>query len=332
MKRKLAIAVHCVLGVSIAALAGAAPAQAQGDTDLVARARVFPAIGMGAVALARDVSGRIYVLTSHPGVVHVFDAKGQAAGQIPAAPSKENSIVFGVDVDVDAQGRVYVADRATDTVFVFAPDGGLERRIHIRGPMAVASLPAGEVAVASASSQKLVTVFDARGKIVREFGDLADAASSLELNRFVNVGRLARDASAHLYYSFTYLPEPTVRRYDRFGFADLEFSLTTLDYIAVARATRREIERLERGGKPHLKPVVRAVAVDPVTGEIWLGLGGHLLRFAPDGTQRGSYLPFTPEGGRLEPNAILIEPGRILVLSETLGIYELPRPGISGLP
>ncbi len=321
-----------VLGVLIAALAGTGATRAQGDTDLGARARVFTSIGAGTVALARDPAGRIYVLTSHPGVVHVFDAKGQTLGQIPATPSKQNSIVFGVDLDVDAQGRIYVADRAADSVLVFAPGGGLERRIHIAGPTAVAVLPAGEVAVASLSSPKLITVFDARGKITREFGDLADTTSRTELNRFVNVGRLARDASAHLYYSFTYLPDPTVRRYDRFGFADLEFSLTTMDFISVAQATRREIERQERGGKPHLKPVVQAVAVDPNTGEIWLGLGGRLLRFAPDGTQRGSYLPFTPDGGRLEPSAILIEPGRILVSSETLGVYELPRPGPTRQP
>lgn len=329
--------IRSVLGVYIvalagAALAGAAPARAQVDIDLGARARVFPSIATGTVAMARDSSGRIYVLTARGNAVQVFDAKDQPAGQIPASPSKETSIRFGVDLDVDALGRVYVADGAADAILVFGPDGGFERRIHISGATAVAALPAGEVAVASLRSPKLLTVFDARGKIVREFGELAEAASSAELNRLVNVGRLARDASGHLFYSFTYLPEPTVRRYDRFGFSDLQFSLTTLDFLSVAQATRREIHRQEGGKAPKLKPVIRAVAIDPQTGEIWLGLGGRLLRFAPDGTHRASYLPFTPDGGRLEPSAIVIEAGRILVASETLGIYELPRPAGAGLP
>ncbi len=141
-----------------------------------------------------------------------------------------------------------------------------------------------------------------------------------------NIGRLARDLTGHLYYSFTYLPEPTLRRYDRFGYSDLEVVLNSLDYMPAAISARREIARQEHGGAPQLKPTVGAVAVDPQTGEMWLGIGGHLLRFAPDGQARGSYRIYTRDGARLEASAILIEPRRILVASELLGIFELPRP------
>jgi hypothetical protein len=55
-------------------------------------------------------------------------------------------------------------------------------------------------------------------------------------------------------------------------------------------------------------------------------MGGRLLRFGPDGTERGSYLIYTPEEARIEASALLLEPARIVVASAELGIFELPRP------
>lgn len=313
--------------VCLASLAAAAPAAAQADIDLEARGRILPSIGAGVVALRRDVAGRYYVLTERSGAVDVFDGREQPVGKIPATPSKDATILYGVDLDVDGLGRVYVADRAADAVKVFGPDGRFVRRINIAAPTAVAALPGSEVAVTNLRSQKLVTVFNAEGRITREFGDPMDVTARPELNRYVNIGRLARDLAGHLFYSFTYLPEPTVRRYDRFGYSDLEIVLNTLDFLPAAQATRREIAQQERGGTPSLKPVVGALGVDSQTGEIWLAIGGRLLRFAPDGAERGSYLLFTKDGRRIEASAILVEPGRLVVASALLGIFDIPRPG-----
>lgn len=313
--------------VCLAALVAVAPAAAQADIDLQARERLMPSVGTGVVALRRDTAGRYYVLSERGGAVDVFDAKGQPAGKIPATPSKEATILYGVDLDVDGLGRVYVADRAADAIKIFGPDGRFERRISIAGPTGVVALPGGEVAVTNLRAQKLVTVFDAQGRVTREFGDPVEVSERPELNRYLNIGRLARDLAGHLYYSFTYLPEPTVRRYDRFGYSDLEIALNTLDFLPAAQATRREIAQQERGGVPALKPVVGALGVDPQTGEMWLAIGGRVLRFAPDGAERGSYLIFTKEGARIEACAILPEPGRLVVASTLLGIFQILRPG-----
>ena len=304
-----------------------APAAAQADIDLDARQRLLPSVGAGVVAMRRDAAGRFYVLTERGGAVDVFDAQGKPAGKIPATPSKAATILFGVDLDLDGFGRIYVADRGADAVKIFSPDGRLERRISIAAPTAVAVLPNSEVAVTNLRSPKLVTVFNAEGRVTREFGDPVEISEKAQLNRYANIGRLARDLAGHVYYSFTYLPEPTLRRYDRFGYSDLQIELNTLDFLSVAQATRREIAQQERSGTPSLKPVVGAVGVDPQTGEMWLGIGGRLLRFAPDGTERGSYLLYTKEGLRIEASAILPEPGRLVVASTLLGIFELPRPG-----
>ena len=45
----------------------------------------------------------------------------------------------------------------------------------------------------------------------------------------LSLGRLASDPQGHIYYGYTYLPEPLVRQYDRFGYAGLDFEFTGLD-------------------------------------------------------------------------------------------------------
>ena len=118
-----------------------------------------------------------------------------------------------------------------------------------------------------------------------------------------------------------------MRKYDRYGYAALEISLSALEFQPAAQAARREIERQEKkSGAPTLKPIVTAVGVDPATQEIWVALGGLLLHFDRAGDRRASYSTFTPEGARLEATAILVEPDRLLLAADPLGIYEFPRP------
>jgi len=302
------------------------PASAQEQTALLARARIFPQVGPGVRALKRDSAGRYYVLTAPAAAVLLYGAAGQPVGQIPATPLREVSLVYGDDLDVDTSGRVYVADRGANAVKVYAPDGTLSLTIPVPAPTSVAALPGEEFAVASMKSARLVTVFDTRGKVVREFGDATEIAERLELNRFLNIGRLAADPASHIYYAFDYLPEPTVRKYDRYGYALFEIQLTALEFQPAAQAARREIVRQERGRTPAFKPIVTAVGVDPETQEIWMALGGLLLHFDRDGNRRATYRTYTPEGARLEAHAILVEPARLLLTADPLGIYEFPRP------
>ena len=295
------------------------------DTDLIARARVFPSMGAGITAIRRSAAGRYGILTERSGVF-MYDAKGQIAGHAPADTSSASAIQFGADLDFDEQGRLYVADRGKNVVEIFSGDGRLERQIRIAGPTSVATLAAGEVAVASLQSKKLVTVFGAEGQVVREFGEPEQVAGREDLNRYANIGRLCKDSAGRLYYSFTYLPEPTVRRYDRFGYSDFQFVVNSDELAPSSMSARKAIVREQEHGKQNLHVVLGPVAVDPTNGEVWLAMGGRLLRRSPDGTEHGSFLIFTPEEERIEASALLVEPGRILVASNRLGILDLPRP------
>jgi DNA-binding beta-propeller fold protein YncE len=264
----------------------------------------------------------------------VFDAQGKqvlSIGELAVASSAVSAgrglITFAEDCDADADGKIYVADRGANLIQVFTSDGAPLRSIPVKAPVAIAALPEGEVAVATLREPHLVIVFDKNGRDVREFGDPEPIAGRAELNRYLNVGRLAADAQGHLYYAFAYLPEPTVRQYDRLGYGGQDIQYTALEAMPTAQAARKEIERQERrGDQPALKRILTAVAVDRATGEVWIALYNTLLHFDKEGNRRASYKIYTPEGSRLEANTILVDGDRLIIGSDPLGIYEFERP------
>ena len=316
----------------LACAAGSAAAQDEGD--LMARQRVFPSVGPGLRSIKRGADGRLYLLASpSPGLL-VFDRQGQQVltvselpGADPSAKTGRALITFGEDCDGDADGKIYVADRGANLIQVFSPDGTLLRSISVKNPIAVAALPEGEVAVGTLREPHLVIVFDKNGRDVREFGDPEPLAERQELNRYLNIGELATDAQGHLYYAFAYLPEPTVRQYDRLGYAGQDIQYTALVAMPAAQAARKEIQRQERrGDQPSLKRILTAVGVDRSNGEVWIALYNTLLHFDKEGNRRASYKIYTPQGARLEATAILVEPDRMMIGTDPLGIYEFDRP------
>jgi len=300
----------------------------------MARQRVFPSVGPGLRSIKRGADGRLYLLASpSPGLL-VFDRQGQQVltvselpGADPSAKTGRALITFGEDCDGDADGKIYVADRGANLIQVFSPDGTLLRSISVKNPIAVAALPEGEVAVGTLREPHLVIVFDKNGRDVREFGDPEPLAERQELNRYLNIGELATDAQGHLYYAFAYLPEPTVRQYDRLGYAGQDIQYTALEAMPAAQAARKEIQRQERrGDQPSLKRILTAVGVDRSNGEVWIALYNTLLHFDKEGNRRASYKIYTPQGARLEATAILVEPDRMMIGTDPLGIYEFDRP------
>lgn len=323
------LAVTCLL----ACLAGSLLAQDEGD--LTAKQRLFPSVGPGLRAVKRGADGRLYVLASpSPGLL-VFDAQDHqvlSINELPAgsggAKAGRPLINFGEDCDADADGKIYVADRGANLIQVFSPDGTPIRSIPVKAPVSVAALPEGEVAVGTLREPHLVIVFDKNGRVVREFGDPEPIAEREELNRFLNIGEFATDALGHLYYAFAYLPEPTVRQYDRLGYARQDIQYTALEAMPAAQAARKEIERQERrGNQPSLKRVLTAVGVDRSNGEVWIALYNTLLHFDKEGNRRATYKIYTPQGARLEASSLLVEKDRLIIGSDPLGLYEFDRPG-----
>lgn len=323
-----AAALLCLAGIVLAAAAQ------EVDDQLTANKRLFKPIGPGLRSLRRGTDGQYYILATPNVGLAVFDSQEKQLSVI-GAPLPEpvankagrSAIAFGEDCDVDSKGNMYVADRGYNLINEFAPDGKILRSIPVNAPISVLALPDGELAVSTFHGAHLITVYNATGRLVREFGDPEDLSSRPELNRYLSQGRLASDSRARVYYGYTYLPEPRVRQYDRFGYGGIDFEFNGLGAWSEGRAARREIDRQDkRSEPPTLHPILTAFGVDPLNGDVWMCLHNTLLHFDKDGNRRSEYQIYTPDNARLEANVILVEEDRLLIGSDPLGIFEFRRP------
>src|SRR5689334_1738179 len=110
------ISVMCLLAWMSAGIA--ARAQEPEEVDLSAKQRILPAIGPGLRAVRQGADGRLYVLASPSPGLSVVDSAGKQLLTIGESPSPASSATagqslttFGDDCDVDAEGKIYVADR-----------------------------------------------------------------------------------------------------------------------------------------------------------------------------------------------------------------------------
>lgn len=303
------------------------------DDVLTAKSRLFPSFGSGLRSVRIAADGTTYVLTAPGPSVSVFGKDGKPLKSIPeyapgSGPASQElqAISFGEGMDIDGAGTVYVADRAANAVKIWDAKGNA-RMIPVNAPLSVAALPDAEVAVATLRESRLVIVFDKNGREVRSFGDPEQITDRLDLNRFLNIGQLLTDSLGHVYYAFSYTPEPTVRQYDRVGYAAQDVQYTAVDAAPAAQAVRHEIRRQEKkSGAPVFKRVLTGVGVNRESGELWMATGNNLHRFDADGTRRASYKLYTPEGVRLEATIVIVTPDRLVVGNDPLGIYVFDRP------
>jgi len=332
------------LAALLAALAaGAVSARAQDEqpfeTEILAVRRVLPNVGPGLRGVCRGPGGNYYVLTAPGSAVAIYDPTGKRIGQVPAHPAGGAAIVYGESMDVDSAGRIVVADRGAGGVKVYAPDGTLSAFIHMQSAESVAFLEGSEgseVAVASASAARLVTIYDTAGRPVREFGNSSDVTDQSEISALSlprqqeNMGLIARDAASNVYFAFAYLPEPTVLKYDRLGYAQFDM-IAKIPELAKPRPSEEQVYRNERarvegGGSLAPPRVVTAMGVDQDNQDLWVSAGTLLVHFDKDGNHLASYRTYTSEGGRLEVTLILVERDRLLLGADPFGLYEFTRP------
>lgn len=326
MKRSAQILL--ALAVLGGAIISGALVQAQQDPPLDATHRRFPDVGAGFRAIRRGLDGSYYVLattqTPTPAVL-ILDSEGKKLRQIPLQ-TRPGEILSPNSLDIDASGRVYVADVGGNAVSVFTAEGTPFAHLRVPAPTQIISLPRDQFAVCSTTGGHLIAVYDLHGTLLREFGELAEVSDDAELNRRLNLGHLASDKAGNLYFAFRYVPEPTVRKYDSTsGYLLDELSLTTLDLQPMAQSARQEIARSAAGKAVSPHEIISALGVDPETQELWLALGNLLMHFDSTDSNTASNRAYTTVGARMVPNFILVEKDHLLLGNDPLGIYEFPR-------
>src|SRR5580692_221887 len=249
------VVLACAFILALAFASMDRPAQAQGvQTVLHARGRVFPDVGRGAEAIERDAAGHYYVLAVPASVIWIYSEDGRRIGQIPNAMVANAAIKYAVDFDRDAaSGRISVADRGANAVKIFTADGALEAAVPVNAPMSVVALAGGEFAVVTLRSDHLVRVMNEHGKLLRSFGNIADAVSdpsqltvpaisasaenapgystSAPAAYAMDIGKLYSGAPGEIYFAFTSRKDPKFRKYDRFGYAGYEAEVSAKELI-----------------------------------------------------------------------------------------------------
>jgi len=217
---------------------------AQGLHDILrAQARVFPAVGPGVEALTRDSSGRYYILAEPAKAILVYSATGQLIGQIPNANSRGATIRYAVSIDLDSQGRLFVADRGANAIKIFAPDGSPVATVPVTAPTSVVALSGGQFAVTQLQSKRLVQIMDESGATIRAFGDPADQPGARPAAQPVtDRGRITGDSKGNIYFAFTSLPDPTLQRFDRFGYSAYDAVIPAATFGPLAGRTGREVD------------------------------------------------------------------------------------------
>ena len=310
------------------AVASAQTEDQEFSREILARARVFPEIGPGIAAIKPDASGRYYILAEPATSISIFQSDGKRVGAIPNANSHGAKIVYAQDIDVDPKGRLYVADRGANAVKIFEPDGSLSATISATAPMSVVALSGGDFAVSSLLGSKLVSIYDAQGKLARSFAEASgEGAETSRATAAALPVRIYGSSANYIYCIFNDLQDLTVRRYDRFGYATYEASVQAADFTAQGKARRWTSITIDQGGSTaSSRPAIRAVAIDPVSQDVWAAIGDELVHFDKDGNRRAAYRTSTKDGARIEANAILVERNRILVAADPMGIFDFDLP------
>src|ERR1700719_2501 len=159
--------------------------QFQYENDLVAKRRLYGAVGAGFREIHRGPNGNYYVLPAPAPAVLIYDASKKLVGQVPSqsgAAAKGAALVYGESFDVDHDGRVVVCDRGAKAVKIYSPSGTLTATIAMPVPVSVVFLPGDEFAVASPATEHLVTAYDLAAKVVGDYGDREEIADRADVN------------------------------------------------------------------------------------------------------------------------------------------------------
>jgi DNA-binding beta-propeller fold protein YncE len=171
------------------------------------------------LGITLDALGNIFVGSSGLKCVEVYNLQG-----VKTATIGRGLIKMPNDLKFDNEGRLYVADSKSATIWVFGPNGAVQRSIgkpgtgdgRFRFPAALAiayyldqGQMVGELYVADQESS-LIQVFDLEGNFLRSFGGMVIEHGSFSKwyeweGYFVRIQSLAFDDSGQLHALDCYL-------------------------------------------------------------------------------------------------------------------------------
>ena len=221
--------------------------RAQGiHTVIEPRARVFPDVGAGVTAIQRAADGRYYILARPANTIRIYSPDGKRIGSIPKAGSGA-ALRYAVGIDVTPSGLIAVADRGANAIEVFRPDGSLVSRTPVFAPTSVVALWGGAFAVTTLRCRHLVRVIDEQGAVLESFGHRSGVGGNPQSDADADTeelfgapppkptalhdsGTITGDGAGGIYFAFRATPNPTLRKYNRYGYRAYQTSLPKSEF------------------------------------------------------------------------------------------------------
>jgi hypothetical protein len=220
---------------------------AQGIRTIIqSNSRVFPEVGAGVIAIKRAADGRYYILARPATAILVLSADGNPIGRIPK-PGSGVAIRYAAGISLMPNRNIAVADRGANAIDVFRPDGSLVLRIPVFAPTSVVALPDNQFAITTLRSTHLVQIIDSTGTVLQRIGDPTDVRGNPQtdadpetaelfggprpkVSALHDYGTITGDSAGGIYFAFASTQNPTLRKYDRFGYQAYQASIPKADF------------------------------------------------------------------------------------------------------
>lgn len=301
-------------------------AGANAQQDLRAYRQVAYESGHGTTAIKRGPGDTYYALNRPDRCVWTFSPAGSRTGRLGSIGMGPADLLSPKDVAVDGEGNAIVAD-GSDTVKVFSATGELLSSVPFRRPEHVATLSNGDLLVSGFPKENLFYRFDRSGKQLAALGTPAKADDDPFFNAVLNMGKMIVDREDNIYYVFSHLLTPTVRKYRPDGTLVSEWHLTDGEVLAqIVEAAKRKYQENKKASNYGGVTVLTAAFFDEDSKALWVASGAQVTELDSSGRTVRTAKLVLPDGRPLQAEGIIVERDLIRASGYLSGIFEFPRP------
>lgn len=282
--------------------------------------------GHGTTAIKRGPGGTYYALNRPDRCVWTFSSAGSRIGRLGSIGMGPADLLSPKDVAVDGEGNAVVAD-GSDMVKVFSPTGELLSSVPFRRPEHVATMANGNILVSGFPKEYLLYRFDNHAKILAALGTPVKVDNDPFFNAVLNMGNIIVDSEDNIYYIFTHMLTPTVRKYKSDGTLLAEWHLTDGEVLAqIVDGAKRRYQDNKKASNYGGVSVLTAAFFDEDSKTLWVASGAQVTELDSSGHTVQTARLVLPDGRPLQAEGLIVERDVIRASGYLAGIFEFPRP------